>query len=58
MTAYSEKDTQWQAIAEQASKEQDSDRLMVLVAQLCSALESKSNRKLVAREVGPGAPIA
>jgi hypothetical protein len=43
MTTHSE-DTEWRSIAEQASEEMDSARLMVLVGQLCRA----SDRKKVA----------
>lgn len=34
-------DQKWYSIAEQASKEMDSAKLMVLVAQLCSALDER-----------------
>jgi hypothetical protein len=44
MTTNSE-DTEWKSIAEQVTEEMDSVRLMVLVGQLCSALD---NRKKVA----------
>jgi hypothetical protein len=50
MTTHSEK-PDWLSIAEKASKEQDPEKLMALVGQLCSALESR--RKLVAREIDP-----
>ena len=35
------KDQDWLAIAEQASKEMNGDKLMILVAQLCSALDER-----------------
>ena len=35
------KDRQWYSIAEQASKETDSAKLTILVAQLCSALDER-----------------
>jgi hypothetical protein len=44
MTTHSE-DTEWKSIAEQVTEEMDSARLMVLVGQLCRALD---NRKKVA----------
>jgi hypothetical protein len=50
MTTHSET-PDWLSIAEKASKEQDPEKLMALVGQLCSALESR--RKLVAREIDP-----
>jgi hypothetical protein len=34
-------DQKWYSIAEQASKEMDSAKLAVLVAQLCSALDER-----------------
>ncbi len=34
-------DPEWYSIAEQASKEMDSAKLTILVAQLCSALDAK-----------------
>jgi len=52
MTSHSEK-PDWMSIAEKASKEQDPEKLKVLVGQLCSALDSR--RELVSREVDPGA---
>lgn len=36
----------WQAIAEQASKEMDSRKLSSLIAQLCHALDERSPRQL------------
>ena len=35
------KDQDWLAIAEQASKEMNGDKLMILVAQLCGALDER-----------------
>jgi hypothetical protein len=34
-------DEKWYSIAEQASKETDTAKLMILVAQLCSALDER-----------------
>jgi hypothetical protein len=42
MTTNSE-DTEWKSIAEQVTEEMDSARLMVLVGQLCSALDNRKN---------------
>ena len=52
MTTHYEK-PDWVSIAEKASKEQDPEKLIALVGQLCSALDSR--RKMVAREFDPGA---
>jgi hypothetical protein len=35
-------DQKWYALAEQASKEMDSAKLTILVAQLCSALDERN----------------
>ncbi len=40
------KDGDWRSIAEQASKEMDSAKLTILVAQLCSALEGGRKKKV------------
>jgi hypothetical protein len=40
MTTHSE-ETEWKSIAEEASEEMDSARLIVLVGQLCRALDSR-----------------
>jgi hypothetical protein len=37
------RDQNWYSIAEQASKETDSAKLTILVAQLCSALDERGN---------------
>jgi hypothetical protein len=41
MTPHLEDDRDWRSIAEQASKEMDPEKLMVLIAQLCSALDER-----------------
>ena len=38
------KDQRWYSIAEQASKEMDGATLSLLVQQLCSALDERSNK--------------
>jgi hypothetical protein len=38
-------DPEWYSIAEQASREMDSAKLTILVAQLCSALDERLDRK-------------
>jgi len=52
MTTHSETPDYWLSIAEKASKEQDPEKLMALVGQLCNALDSR--RKPMARESDPG----
>jgi hypothetical protein len=42
----------WRPIAEQASKELDPQRLMILIGKLCCALEGECREK--PRENGPG----
>jgi hypothetical protein len=42
MATHSEK-KDWQSIAEEASKEKNPAKLMILVKQLCSALEERKN---------------
>ncbi len=37
--------SEWKTLAEQASQEMDSDKLMVLVQRLCASLDEKSQRK-------------
>jgi hypothetical protein len=37
-------DRDWRSIAEKASKEMDPEKLMVLIAQLCSALDERKAR--------------
>jgi hypothetical protein len=37
------RDRKWYSIAEQASREMDSAKLTILVAQLCSALDEREN---------------
>jgi hypothetical protein len=44
------KDQRWYSIAEQASKEMDGAKLSLLVQQLCSALDERSNK--------PGASVS
>jgi hypothetical protein len=39
--AQNPKDQDWQALAEQASKETDGEKLTMLVAQLCGALDER-----------------
>jgi hypothetical protein len=46
------KDQQWQSIAEQASKEMDGAKLSLLVEQLCSALDERSNGQAASVNVG------
>jgi hypothetical protein len=37
-------DGDWRAIAEKASKEMDPEKLMILIAQLCTALDARKAR--------------
>ncbi len=37
-------DADWRSIAEQASKEMNPEKLMALIAQLCSALDERKAR--------------
>lgn len=43
--AHTLKDEGWQSIAERASKEMDSAKLMILVEKLCYALDGERTRR-------------
>jgi hypothetical protein len=53
MTAHSE---DWMSIAEQASKEMDSAKLISLVQQLCSALDAQDRKKAASPLTGQTNP--
>jgi len=46
----------WQSIAEEASKEMDSAKLMSLVQQLCSALDAQDRKKAASPLTGKTNP--
>jgi len=43
----------WRAIAEQASKEMNPQKLMILIGKLCCALEGQHREKSLENEPGP-----
>jgi hypothetical protein len=45
--AQAHRDQEWQALAERASKETDGKKLLILVAQLCGALDERAKPPLV-----------
>lgn len=45
-------DRDWLPIAEQASTEMDPEKLMILVAQLCQALEERAERARLQQRTG------
>ena len=50
------RDQEWRDIAEQASTEMDREKLALLVAQLCSALDRRQGTAMDSPSVGPLGP--